>query len=147
MDIEYFNLVKYSKVLGRYALETPSHTYNFGSLEEYIVQENEDMRFDLIMTSIYEDKMYYQYLDVILYLNNIDNPLNIRYGQNRRGKRGLRPCKLLHLKEVRKVWNQIKKEAGVEDRDLKSLRHTFAVFCVSQNVSLRVLQKYLGHKG
>jgi len=71
---------------------------------------------------------------------------NIRYGQNRRGKRGLRPCKLLHLKEVRKVWNQIKKEAGVEDRDLKSLRHTFAVFCVSQNVSLRVLQKYLGHK-
>lgn len=81
MDIEYFNLVKYSKVLGRYALETPSHSYNFGTLEEYIVQENEDMRFDLIMTSIYEDKMYYEYLDVILYINNIDNPLNIRYGQ------------------------------------------------------------------
>ena len=52
-------------------------------------------------------------------------------GQNLRGTR---------------LWNQIKKEAGVEDRDLKSLRHTFAVFCVSQNVSLRVLQKYLGHK-
>jgi integrase len=71
---------------------------------------------------------------------------NCRYGETRRGKRGLRPCKLLHIKEVRKIWKQIKIAAGVEDRDLKSLRHTFAVFCVGQGISLRVLQKYLGHK-
>ncbi len=71
---------------------------------------------------------------------------NIRYGQMRRGKKGLRPCKLLHIKEVRKVWKEIKAMAGVEDRDLKSLRHTFAVFCVTQNIGLRVIQKYLGHK-
>ena len=71
---------------------------------------------------------------------------NCRYGQMRRGKKGLRPCKLPHIKEVRKVWKEIKKLAGVEDRDLKSLRHTFAVFCVTQNIGLRVIQKYLGHK-
>lgn len=81
MDINYFNLVRYSNILGRYSLETPSHTYVLRDLEEYTVQENEDMRFDLIILSIYEDKMYYEYLDVILYINNIDNPLNVRYGQ------------------------------------------------------------------
>lgn len=81
MDIGYFNLVKYSKGLNRYALETPSHTYNFENLEEYIVQDIEEMRFDLIIKSIYEDKMYYEFLDVILYINNIDNPLNVISGQ------------------------------------------------------------------
>ena len=40
---------------------------------------------------------------------------------------------------------KIKEAAGVEDRDLKSLRHTFAVFSVSSGVSLRALQKMLGH--
>ena len=71
---------------------------------------------------------------------------NCRYGELRRGKRGLRPCKLLHINEVRKTWKLIKDAAGVSNRDLKSLRHTFAVFCVSSGVSLRVLQKYMGHK-
>jgi integrase len=71
---------------------------------------------------------------------------NSNYGLIRRSKRGLKPCKLLHVKDVRKLFAEIKKVAGVEDRDLKSLRHTFAVFCVSQGISLRVIQKYLGHK-
>jgi len=71
---------------------------------------------------------------------------NCRYGELRRGKRGLRPCKLLHINEVRKTWKLIKDAAGVTDRDLKSLRHPLAVFCVSSGVSLRVLQKYMGHK-
>ena len=66
-------------------------------------------------------------------------------GQLRRTKRGLKPCKLKHIKEVRKLWKEIKKLAGVEDRDIKSLRHTFAVFCVTCGVSLRALQKMLGH--
>lgn len=70
---------------------------------------------------------------------------NCRMGQMRRTKRGLKACKLRHIKEVRKLWKQIKKMAGVENRDIKSLRHTFAVFCVSCGVSLRALQKMLGH--
>jgi len=71
---------------------------------------------------------------------------NSSYGLMRSSKRGLKPCKLLHLKDVRKLYAEIKKLAGIEDRDLKALRHTFAVFCVSQGISLRVIQKYLGHK-
>tara|TARA_R100000687_G_scaffold82658_2_gene82790 strand:- start:193 stop:1539 length:1347 start_codon:yes stop_codon:yes gene_type:complete len=71
---------------------------------------------------------------------------NCRMGQIRRSKRGLKPCKLKHIHEVRKLWKQIKELAGVENRDIKSLRHTFAVFCVSQGVSLRAIQKYLGHQ-
>ena len=70
---------------------------------------------------------------------------NCRFGEVRRGNRGLKPCKLKHVKEARKLWKEIKKLAGVEDRDLKSLRHTFAVFSVSKGVSLRAIQKYLGH--
>ena len=70
---------------------------------------------------------------------------NCRMGQLRRTKKGLKPCKLRHIKEVRKLWREIKKLAGVEDRDIKSLRHTFAVFCVTCGVSLRALQKMLGH--
>ena len=81
MDIEYFNLVKYSNGLKRYALETPSHVYSNLALDEYIVQEHEEMRFDLIIESIYETNLYYEYLDVILYINNIDNPLNVQSGQ------------------------------------------------------------------
>jgi hypothetical protein len=81
MDIEYFNLVKYSNELKRYALETPSHVYTNYVLEEYIVQEHEEMRFDLIIESMYESTLYYEYLDVILYINDIDNPLNVLPGK------------------------------------------------------------------
>jgi len=34
---------------------------------------------------------------------------NSTYGLLRRGKRGLKPCKLLHLKDVRKLFAEIKK--------------------------------------
>mgnify|MGYP000961294898 CR=1 FL=1 len=46
---------------------------------------------------------------------------NRRMGQIRRSKRGLKPCKLKHIHEVRKMWKHIKKIAGVENSDLKSL--------------------------
>ena len=41
---------------------------------------------------------------------------------------------------------KIKKDAGVRNRDLKSLRHTFATYCVTIGVPLRMIQKYLMHK-
>ena len=71
---------------------------------------------------------------------------NWMYGKNKMTKRGIRKCKLLHIFEVKKTWNEIIKLADVERRDLKSLRHTFATFCVTQGVPLRMIQKYLMHK-
>ena len=68
------------------------------------------------------------------------------YGKNKMTKRGVKKCKLLHVFEVKKTWDEIIKLAGVERRDLKSLRHTFATFCVTKNVPLRMIQKYLMHK-
>ena len=68
------------------------------------------------------------------------------YGKNKLTKRGVRKCTLLHIAEVKKMWKQIIKLAGVETRDLKSLRHTFATFCVTKGIPLRMIQKYLMHK-
>ena len=51
----------------------------------YTVNESDEMRIDLILQNIYElDNIdmtdFYQHIDVLLALNNIDNPLNIRRG-------------------------------------------------------------------
>ena len=55
-------------------------------LAEYIVPIEEEMRIDLILKSIYEldyvsIEDYYGEIDVLLTINNIDNPLNIKRGQ------------------------------------------------------------------
>lgn len=51
-----------------------------GDLNSYTVQRGEDMRIDLVMKSIYDDIYTFPDIDIILYINNIDNPLNIREG-------------------------------------------------------------------
>jgi hypothetical protein len=66
-----------------------STIYNFVDtipLSTYIVQPYEEMRIDLIMKNMYElneieIKNYYENVDILLTINNIDNPLNIKSGQ------------------------------------------------------------------
>ena len=82
MDIECFNRFNYSKNLDRYLLENPVHKYATSiNFYNYTVQRGEEMRLDLIMESIYNDPQSYKDVDVILYINGIDNPLNIRENQ------------------------------------------------------------------
>ena len=55
-------------------------------INEYVVPMEEEMRIDLILKSIYEldyisIEDYYGEIDVLLTINNIDNPLNIKRGQ------------------------------------------------------------------
>ncbi|NBP00808.1 MAG: hypothetical protein EBU90_11875 [Proteobacteria bacterium] len=55
-------------------------------LQTYIVKPEEEMRIDLILKNMYElsdfqISTYYKEIDVILIINNIDNPLNIKSGQ------------------------------------------------------------------
>ena len=65
----------------RYDISMPSFTKgdSVKSLSVYKVQKGEDMRIDLVMMSIY-DEYSLKDLDVILHINDIDNPLNIREG-------------------------------------------------------------------
>jgi hypothetical protein len=50
------------------------------SLGMYVVQQGEEMRIDLVMMSIYDDVSVLKNIDVLLFINNIDNPLNIMEG-------------------------------------------------------------------
>lgn len=57
------------------------------NLSEYIVERDVEMRIDLIFKRIYnleynEVNLYIGDIDVILYINGIDNPLNIKEGMS-----------------------------------------------------------------
>lgn len=54
-----------------------SQSRNDVILFEYTVQSGEEMRIDLVSESIYGSN---EYIDVIMHINNIDNPLNIKEG-------------------------------------------------------------------
>jgi len=71
---------------------------------------------------------------------------NWMFGANKMTLRGVRKCKLKHIHEVKLMWKKIKEKAEVKSRDLKSLRHTFATYCVTIGIPLRTIQKYLMHK-
>ena len=55
--------------------------YPLSNLGEYTVQKQEDMRIDLVMSSIYGEDCDLENVDIICFINNIDNPLNIFVGQ------------------------------------------------------------------
>jgi len=53
------------------------------SLDSYSVKKGEEMRIDLVMLSIYdEDPTVLENIDIICFINGIDNPLNIFIGQD-----------------------------------------------------------------
>jgi hypothetical protein len=78
--------VKRNNETGLYNLFTPTFIYNPSiALEQYTITKDEEMRIDLVFSKMYSIEMsvmsnYLQDIDVILYINNIDNPLNIKEG-------------------------------------------------------------------
>lgn len=58
---------------------TPSFVYTNDDFPEYEVPANEEGRMDLIMDSLYGEYNF-KHLDVILFLNDIDNPLSVKAG-------------------------------------------------------------------
>lgn len=77
MNIKSLDDAKYEN--GFYGIETPSFVYRDDiRLFIYTVQRHEEMRIDLVMKSIYGENDYFKDLDVILYINGIDNPLEIK---------------------------------------------------------------------
>lgn len=70
---------------GIYLFELNKSTFLYDptiQLSEYVVKEEEVMRIDLIYQNMYELTEYdgFDHIDVILYINNIKNPLNIIKG-------------------------------------------------------------------
>jgi len=80
VDIKSLSELKYNKVSRRFNLYTPQFVYTQGNLNTYTVQTGEEMRIDLVMMSIYNDPYVLKDTDIILFLNDIDNPLNINVG-------------------------------------------------------------------
>lgn len=81
MDITSFKYLKYNTIDEKWNLFVPSILYTNNNLSLYTVQSGEEMRIDLVVLSMYNDN--YKALDdidIILRINNIDNPLNIIEG-------------------------------------------------------------------
>ena len=78
MNIKSFDDIRWTN--NKWNLNVPSFKMIQPSLASYTVQRGEDMRIDLVMKSIYDDIYNFKDIDILLYINNIDNPLNIREG-------------------------------------------------------------------
>lgn len=86
MDIfSLYKTVKFSTIDNVYNLFEPTIVFRDDSTQEYTVTDSDEMRIDLIFQNMYNitPNSIYEMLediDIILRLNNIDNPLNIKEG-------------------------------------------------------------------
>jgi hypothetical protein len=87
MDIYSLNTqIKLDTDQNLYNLFQPTLIYNTGvNLQDYEVKMDDEMRIDLIFMNMYQYDIsmlqyYVQDIDIILFINNIDNPLNIKTG-------------------------------------------------------------------
>jgi hypothetical protein len=82
MDIYSLSQLNYNQTTQLFNIYYPQFFYTRKeTLNKYIVQRGEEMRIDLVMLSMYnEDTLVLPDIDVILFINGIDNPLNIFVG-------------------------------------------------------------------
>jgi hypothetical protein len=82
MDIYSLSQLNYNQTTQLFNIYYPQFFYTRKeTLNKYIVQRGEEMRIDLVMLSMYnEDTLVLPDIDVILFINGIDNPLNIFLG-------------------------------------------------------------------
>lgn len=80
MDIVSLSNLKFNQTTRRFNLFYPQLIFSESGLSKYTVQDGEEMRIDLVMMSIYDNVLSLKDTDIILFLNGIDNPLNINVG-------------------------------------------------------------------
>lgn len=112
MDIKsLFEYTKFDKSINLYDLSTPSFIYDDNvPMKEFTVDEYHEMRIDLIFKSMYELEdneinLYLKNIDVILYINNILNPLSIV-----RDSILIYPSKLEYLNKFRYELTQLEED-------------------------------------
>jgi len=87
MDFKSIADIKKESPNGLFDLSTPNLTYRSDvNLNSYTVDQGDIMRIDIIFQKIYgleanEVGMSLENIDIILFINGIDNPLNIIKGQ------------------------------------------------------------------
>ncbi len=94
MDIKSINeFIKFDRDLDIYNLIEPTLIYILNVprgeviYKNFTVEEQHEMRIDIIFRDMYdlepnEVGIYLNNIDIILFINNIDNPLNIKRGMN-----------------------------------------------------------------
>jgi len=81
-----YRYVKKDQTTGFYDLFTPTFISNPNiTISNYLVTKDDEMRIDLVFANMYSIDIsnldtYLEDIDVLLYINNIDNPLNIKEG-------------------------------------------------------------------
>ena len=90
---------------GNYDLTQPTFQFTQASYGVYTVQRGEEMRMDLVCESIYNDV---DHIDILCNINNIDNPLNIKEGQQ-----------ILYVLDKNTIG--LMRYSDVETQDVKSL--------------------------
>jgi hypothetical protein len=82
MNIKSLENIKFNEVSKTYNIQDPSLFNNLSvELFPYEVQMGETMRPDLIMKSIYRNNIdVLENWDVIIHINGIENPLNVKEG-------------------------------------------------------------------
>ena len=81
MDIYSLTLLKFNRLKKTYNIYEPQFKYSNKDLYTYVVQRGEEMRLDTVMLSMYNNDPYtLKDSDIILFINGIDNPLNIFEG-------------------------------------------------------------------
>jgi hypothetical protein len=112
MDILSLSTLKID-LNGDYNLFSPNLVYYRENLIEYTVEKSEEMRLDLVMLSVYNnDYTTLENMDIVLMLNNIDNPLNISEGD------------VLYLPQISQFNNY--RYSKDEEKDSRDLRNSLA---------------------
>lgn len=106
---------------GMYDLFATTFFYNTTvPLKEYVVTMDDEMRIDLVFRNMYEIELnilhlYLQDVDIILYINNIDNPLNLKEGMILRYPEIGNMDKFRYVPTTSQTSNDISKQLGVQN--------------------------------
>lgn len=112
---------KIDTTTGMYDLFATTFYYNpTVSLREYVVTIDDEMRIDLVFRNMYGIELdilhlYLQDVDIILYINNIDNPLNLKEGMILKYPTITDMDKFRYIPTTAQVSNDISKQLGVQN--------------------------------